>query len=329
MEIREAILHVLDLEASSLICSQQELNLGDYAVKTYLEGVMKKFDNSDFKTGLLDETNELFATISNETISFIEKSEAIAQKFYDCVVQGEEIPSGDLLYFRAEQEFEEYIGIFKLNYKPSYTHFVEYADDKMLNNIIINKTILPNVTQKVEEGVLINLSQKTFNLVEKKYKFDGRKVNYFSEILLKTEATPTVQENIKIVKKAVKEIADKYNEEKYVSLSNIQQAVYESIESEGKISNERIAEAVFENNISAKAEYIERVERTNFDEDIPVNVPKYEKKYSKQKLKLANGIEMIIPVDVYKNTDLIEFINNPDGTISVMIKNVDEIINKF
>lgn len=329
MEIREAILHVLDLEASSLICSQQELNLGDYAVKTYLEGVMKKFDNSDFKTGLLDETNELFATISNETISFIEKSEAIAQKFYDCVVQGEEIPSGDLLYFRAEQEFEEYIGIFKLNYKPSYTHFVEYDDDKMLNNIIINKTILPNVTQKVEEGVLINLSQKTFNLVEKKYKFDGRKVNYFSEILLKTEATPTVQENIKIVKKAVKEIADKYNEEKYVSLSNIQQAVYESIESEGKISNERIAEAVFENNISAKAEYIERVERTNFDEDIPVNVPKYEKKYSKQKLKLANGIEMIIPVDVYKNTDLIEFINNPDGTISVMIKNVDEIINKF
>ncbi|MBP1044145.1 nucleoid-associated protein [Vagococcus sp. BWB3-3] len=329
MEIKEAILHVLDLEASSLICSQKELAMTDYAVKTYLEGIMKRFNNADFKTGTLDGSNDLFADISNEQLSFVEKSTSVAQKFYDCVVQGEEIPSGDLLYFHGEDETDQYVGIFKLNYRPAYTHFVDYVDDGMLNNIIINKTILPSITQKVEEAVLINVTKQTFDLVEKKYKFDGRKVEYFSSVLLKTEATPTVQDNIKIVKKAVKEIADKYNEEKYVSMSNIQQAVYESIEEEGKISNEKIAEMVFENNISAKAEYIERVERTNFDEDIPINVPKYEKKYSKQKLKLANGIEMIIPVEVYKNKELIEFINNPDGTISVMIKNVDEIINKF
>ncbi|PQF44776.1 nucleoid-associated protein, partial [Enterococcus faecium] len=27
--------------------------------------------------------------------------------------------------------------------------------------------------------------------------------------------------------------------------------------------------------------------------------------------------------------DLIEFVNNPDGTISVMIKNVDEVLNRL
>ena len=329
MEIKEAILHVLDLEAGSLIFSQKELALKDHPVDTYLTGVMKKFQTGDHKIGSLDASNELFETIKNEGLSFIEKSEVIAQKFYDCLSLGEEVPNGDLLFFRAEKEFTPYIGMIKLNYKPTYTHYVDYVDEAMINNIIINKTILPTLTQKIEEGVIINLETNTFELIEKKYKFEGRKVNYFSEILLKTEAKPTIQENIKIVKKAVKDVADKYNEEKYVSFSNIQQAVYESIESDGKISNDLIAEAVFENNISAKAEYIERVQQTNFDEDIPVNVPKYEKKYSKQKLKLANGIEMIIPVEVYKNKELIEFINNPDGTISVMIKNVDEIINKF
>jgi hypothetical protein len=54
-----------------------------------------------------------------------------------------------------------------------------------------------------------------------------------------------------------------------------------------------------------------------------------EKKYGKQKLKLSNGIELIVPLDVYRNPDLIEFVNNPDGTISVTIKNVDEMINRL
>lgn len=124
-------------------------------------------------------------------------------------------------------------------------------------------------------------------------------------------------------------MADKYNEEKYESFANVQQAIYESIEEEGKIVNDRIAEAVFENNHSAKQEYLDYVERTNFTEDVPTNVTKFEKKYSKQKLKLANGIEITVPIELYWDKEIIEFINNPDGTISVMIKNVEEIMNKF
>lgn len=54
-----------------------------------------------------------------------------------------------------------------------------------------------------------------------------------------------------------------------------------------------------------------------------------EKKYGKQKLKLSNGIELVVPLDVYRDPELIEFINNPDGTISVTIKNVEEIINRM
>ncbi len=43
-------------------------------------------------------------------------------------------------------------------------------------------------------------------------------------------------------------------------------------------------------------------------------------KFGKQKLKMDNGIELIVPLDVYRNGDLIEFVNNPDGTVSIMLK---------
>ena len=38
---------------------------------------------------------------------------------------------------------------------------------------------------------------------------------------------------------------------------------------------------------------------------------------------------MIIPMDVYQDPNLLEFVNQPDGTISVMIKNVEDILTKL
>jgi hypothetical protein len=58
-------------------------------------------------------------------------------------------------------------------------------------------------------------------------------------------------------------------------------------------------------------------------------VPKYERKYSKQKFKLDNGIEITIPSEIYENKEMVEFINNPDGSVSVLIKNIESILNKF
>ena len=45
-------------------------------------------------------------------------------------------------------------------------------------------------------------------------------------------------------------------------------------------------------------------------------------------LSLSNGIELIVPNNVYQDADSVEFIQNPDGTYSILIKNIEDIINK-
>ncbi|MEG0550467.1 MAG: nucleoid-associated protein [Vagococcus sp.] len=330
MEIKKAILHIIDREAGSLICSQAELDLKEYAVKQYLDSVLKRLEKAEYKTGILQEGSDLSNVLTNGDLDFIDKSSEIAQMIFDSLSISEDAPSGDLLVFEGEEmNGVPKFGLVKFNYKPSYTHHVTYLDDKMQNNIILNKTIFPSTTQRIEECCLIDLENFDLDFVEKKYSFEGQKRLFFSERLLQVDPKPTVSENLKIIKKAVREVAGKYNEEEYVSMSQTQQAVFESIEEEGIISKEKIAEAVFETNESAKKEYFEIIEQTKFSEEIPSNVPKYEKKYSKQKFKLTNGIELSIPADVFKDPELVEFINNPDGTISVMIKNVEQIVSKF
>ncbi|AQP54322.1 hypothetical protein CBF34_03270 [Vagococcus penaei] len=330
MEITKAILHILDRDAGTLICSQSLLDLKEYAVKQYLESVEKRLSKADFKKGNLASGSDLVSALSNLDDDFIETTTTIAQSLFDSLAISEDAPSGDLLFFEAKNlQDDRFFGLVKFNYKPSFTHHVTYLDDVMQNNIILNKTIFPSMTQTLEECVIVDLAQLTTQVVEKKYSFEGQKRFVFTERWLQIDPTPTVSENLKIVKKAIKQVSDKYNTEEYVAFSQTQQAIFESIEEDGKIDNQKIADAVFDTNHEAKKDYLETISQTKFSENIPNNLPKYEKKYSKQKFKLTNGIELVVPVDVFKDKDLIEFINNPDGTISVMIKNVEEIINKF
>lgn len=330
MEIKKAILHIIDREAGSLICSQAELDLKEYAVKQYLDSVIKRLEKAEYKSGILNDSSDFYHLTTNKELDFIEKSSEMAQMIFDSLAISEDAPSGDLLVVElSELNGTPKLGLLKFNYKPSFTHHVTYVEDKMQNNIILNKTIFPSMTQRIDECCLINLETFELEIVEKKYSFEGQKRLFFTERFLQVDPKPTVTENLKIIKKAVKEVAGRYNEEEYVSMSQTQQAIFESIEEEGIISKEKIADVVFENNESAKQEYFEIIEQTKFSEEIPSNVPKYEKKYSKQKFKLTNGIELSIPTDIFKDKELIEFINNPDGTISVMIKNVEEVVSKF
>lgn len=53
-----------------------------------------------------------------------------------------------------------------------------------------------------------------------------------------------------------------------------------------------------------------------------------DEKFEKQYLKTDTGIEINIPMEQYQDIDQVEFITNADGTISVLIKNINKIMTK-
>jgi len=139
-----------------------------------------------------------------------------------------------------------------------------------------------------------------------------------------------VKQVIKEIKKTVTHVAKKYDEENYLALATTQQAIFTQLEESDEIDAGIIFDTVFKDKPLAKEAAYQAIATEKIPEKIPVtNVPKYEKKYSKQKFKLDNGIEITIPSDIYENKEMVEFINNPDGSISVLIKNIDSIMNRF
>ena len=75
-----------------------------------------------------------------------------------------------------------------------------------------------------------------------------------------------------------------------------------------------------------KEEFMEKMEKYRIDkEEIRPQDPATTKKYSKQYLTTDKGIEINIPTELYDDIQNVEFITNPDGTISILIKNINHI----
>lgn len=330
--LKKAVLHLIDREAGDPVFSQVTLDLSAEFIREYLIKKISKLSSAQTKTGTLVEDSEISRMLPLVDENFILFSEQLVNHWYHFYKESEDAPNSDVFVVLFEEDAQTQVAFLKVNYKEAYTHFTELDDQGIMNKLILNRAILSGKSQKPDEGMTIKLEDLSYELIEKKYTFSGEKRWYLSRDVIESVPLPSLDENIQVIKKVAKKLSDKFETPTYDVLANVQEAVFETIEESGYIDTEEIAEKVFKDNVSAKLAFqAEIVEKGFVEQKQMVKEVKEisEKKFSKQKLKLSNGIELIVPIEVYRNPDLIEFVNHPDGTLSVMIKNIEEIQNKL
>ncbi|WP_430609624.1 nucleoid-associated protein [Enterococcus sp. DIV0876] len=330
--LKHAILHIIDRQTGDPVFSQVELDLTTEYVRDYLTKKIQKLANPQTKTGKLVESSEMAQLVKAAKDNFVAASEGIVQRWYDAYKESEDAPSSDAFVVLYELDTKLQLAFLKINYQDGYTHFIDNGEAGIENTLILHRALLAGKTQKADEGITIDIDSLTFELIEKKYSFSGEKQVYFSTSVIETEPLPSLEENVKVIRKVAEKIGQKFETPSYHVVADLKEAVYDTIEESGHIDVQEIAEKVFKDNITAQMSFKEEVTEKGFIDQAPMlrDVREIsEKKFGKQKLKLSNGIELIVPLDVYRDPNLIEFINNPDGTISVTIKNVEEVINRM
>ena len=77
-------------------------------------------------------------------------------------------------------EGKDYLGILKLNYRTSYTHQTKTKEDGSNgNHIILQRALLPAQGQKLSEACVVDLSNGSILLTEKKYENQWGKTAVF------------------------------------------------------------------------------------------------------------------------------------------------------
>ncbi len=330
--IKRAVLHIMDTSLGVPIYSQEELPIDDDTVASYVFQQWKKIYHDDScKNGMFQENSsveESIRKIEKSEESFLEESVEIANVFYENLRKCDEVIPGDILIAKLMVDTVPFLLIVKLDYKEAYTHFIEYGEQGTANRIIVNRAVFPTGNQKNNEGAVIHLNDFSIRLIENKYMINGEKAFYFSERFLECITELSVRESIKVIKEVAKDVGKRYYGDDFEKVAHVKMALYDTMDEGGAVEIDHVAAVSFQGNPEVRKEYVDKVMAAGVSNRITIQGGDPEKRFGKQKIKTDQGIELTIPMGIYRNRDMVEFVNNPDGTISIILKNINQIMNK-
>ncbi len=336
IRIKHVIVHILDSTIGMPVLSDTELEYGSEIAEFLKEHIAKISSGDDAKECRFYKEESAVYQMLNAYADedFVTVSKDIASMLYEIMNSNIDIPPADLMVVRFKEGEDEYLALLKMNYKALYTHRTMTLEDGEgnSNEIIRHKSILPSESQRLTEAAIIRLEDLALWVIERKYEVNGEKTNYFSFLFLKCSAHLSHKSKLSIVSKAVESIQKEgYDEtERFEKQMRAKSIIQEEIEDKGGFVVEELAEKIFDQQPELKVAFQDKMEKYDMvKEQIQPQSENTVRKYQNQHLYTDTGIEIKIPMEQYKNPKSVEFITNPDGTISVLIKNIEHLEAKI
>lgn len=321
--IGEAVLHVLDSAIDLPVLSDRVLAM-NAEIESFLTAHLEKIWESDNLKSCVFSPDSIFASaVAEHSSDFLGFSQKIATAIFTFMRQNVSIPSGDLTVLTVQADGESYMVLMKMNYKESYIHHFEYEGDQKSNTIIKQKTGLPTASSTVEEALIVNMANNAVKVIEKKYEIDGKRDFYLSRGLLGCDAGLSEKQKFDTIRKATESINERYQNDERTKPARVMNTICARMEEDNEARITELGDVLYGDLPAAKEEFEQILQEKNIDPADTVKVSqKAVRRLEKQSLKTSSGVEIKIPIALYETGDSVEFITNPDGTISLLIKNV-------
>jgi hypothetical protein len=330
--IDKAILHILDFNSGMTVLSDAELSLEEEGIQEFLEKhIARSLASQDAKEGKFyadsDFAKDLDAYLAGG-MDFVSFSKKAAHTLEQALLQAEEMKSADFIVGDIRVEDRRKIVLMKSNSHQGYVHQVTQTEGGIKNDIINHYAILPGLTQRMDEFAFIDVETKSIFVQAKKYTIDGNSIFVFPEILLECENAPSPKEAIKKVNAAVKKVAEAYGQDEVETAAAVKSFVAGKMQESDELNPLDAGKEVFHDNPAMQADYETQIKEAGFTEPVHMDQEQTLKKMRSHKLKTDTGIELTIPIDYFDSTEYVEFNNNADGSLSITLKHIQNIMNR-
>ncbi len=300
--VKKAIIHQFSPADTELLLADKLLNITP-KIEEYLRKKIERVYSDDAKTGVFDPENIFLSQLSDD---LLKTSVTVAKLWQEEFSVSENQKTNDLIFVQFDKEGVEHFAFLRIALRETLTHLGGEVD----NPIKLTQNNLPGFGTGADEALVINLKSRKYHLIEKRIKYNGAFLNYMSDNLLQVNPTISAKKSIRALEKTAQKVAESFKND--------------------ELSPEKLADDLFDNNLTARLSFIDQVkeaipEPVKFDE---IDSSRQKKKFENQKLSLSNGIELIVPNNVYQDAESVEFIQNDNGTYSILIKNIEDIQNK-
>lgn len=329
--ISKAILHILDITADKLLLSDQELSLAE-GINEFLEKhIEKAISLQEAKCGSFYEDSEfrerLEEYIDGKT-DFVNFSKTIAESLNKINSQAKEASLTDFLVLDVNVDDERKIILLKAANHQGFMHNVKLSEQGRENEIVSQWSIMPSMTQRMDEFAVIDVATKDLRVLAKRYELDGSMVFSFSELFLECALLPSARETIRTIRDTAKKVAEEFGRDEIRTMAAVKSAISSEAENKAELNPVDAGRKIFADNPAMQKEFEEKIEKRGLDKTVPVNREATMKKMRNHKLQTDTGIELSIPVDYLENTEFVEFNTNPDGSLSITLKHITNITNR-
>ncbi len=327
----KGILHILDGNSGFAVISDRELDVEDAAVGAYLANLIDKtYDSAGLKTGEFKKSSGFKYQINeylSGAIDFQKLSAFAADNIYDSISHADKIESADLIVCDCTIDERRVLAVLKCDNKNGFIHHVVQSDGVVKNEILNHYAILPPAGQRAAECAFIHLDDFTIKFACKRRKIEGETVDMMADVLLECDFDISTRESFSKMEKLTKKLSEDYGRDNIESQVKIKQYLTDNI-SKGaeEFEPEDLADAVFDGAPTMKDEFVSQIKDAGVPESIEMSEFVMKRAGANIKLKTDTGIEISFPAEYYKDNEHIEIINNDDGTLSLRINNIGELI---
>lgn len=352
MRVNQAILHSYDAKSCVKVFSEAPMDLSVDAVKSYVTSLARRAQgNLDARRGefLPDSAfaQEVRAFFRGQ-VDFARFTAGAAEFLMGELSKMDETPSFDLLFVefeghqektvneRDDEEVEmmfdaqapRYLALVMLESRRAYMH--EVGRDELghtLASIARHHAILPNPGQKVRTFAVISATGD-IRFCDEPRVIAGEGVMVLPDALLRCTSEASTKEVVETVCDLVGEVAEEYGSNPAKALAAAKAYVAESAQDDDVLVPEQLAREVFADTPQIHDRFVEEAESRELPDRVRVEPDVAKRVASKHHIRTDTGVDVTFPAEYGKNPEFLEFESNPDGTLSIRIKNVGSIENR-
>lgn len=341
INIQDAVIHVLDVNASEPILNEYTLELTEDTYMFLYKHIDKIFKSDNLVPAKFDDgrsaIKEMLEDYFKDGINgnLIEVSKDLANDLFYIMKGSSNISSCDLIVTSILTDQGPMLGILNLDYVNSFTHQVEFIDDKFEVGLIKHSSTLPGGGQKIKKAAFIKSIKEgqKFDLWvmdnDKSRKIDdGYGENYFSNIFLGCSQVSDSRTETKTFINAVERWTRSNITENAEEAEKIRTSVKDELQKEDNINISDLSDKLFKEDEKKKQDFEKFIKGNGIDEEIKVDKQFVEKKLKRVRLTVDKDIDLYITQEAYKDPSKFEIKRNGDGSINMIIKHVVNYIEK-
>lgn len=334
MKVNHAILHILDFESAVNVMSQRELDLDTRAVRSFVTSHLRRARTSgDNKRGAFAEDSAFAGELKSFFFGerdFIDLSQQIAEFVSGELAKAEKVESTDVFVADFEDDDDvRWFAVMLMNSRMAFMHEVAREGGEVRNDIARHYAILPSPSQKVASFALVRASTMDVYFQDKKRKIAGEDTFLIPDGLLQCETGVSGKEAIDAVTRVVEQVAEEHGANTAVALAKAKAAVAEAVEEDEELPPWDIVDEAFEDEPVMRDAIKASLQEEHLPERVPVERAQVERAAVRNhKIRTDTGIEISFPAEMVDNSDYIEFVNEPNGLISISLRNIGSFENR-